>query len=742
MKAIAATTPPVPRALALSTALLPLLAAGVLAPEAAGQQPAAGSAVEQTRSATPAPESAAQVFEAAFFKTYNPVTAADMVVRVPGFEIIDGEDRRGFGATAGNVLVNGERPSSKTSISDQLKRIPADSVLRLELISGSSGSADARGQSRLVNVVLKPASSGSSPLTWVAGVRNLQYSDRLGYTLQLSKAFSLSKDIDLSVDIQTPNIRGRTVSTEIVRAANGGLIEYRQQFQQPNFNGVQAAANLKWRASPSDRLSFNALVTPTDNSIGIASVVYLPGGAVRSQTFGRADYTTNVKGEVGGDWEHRVSDEFNVKLIGLATFSAADLSQKLDTFLPAALANTQRQTSSTETGERVGRLSASWTVNDAHTLEFGGEGAFNFRDTTLGLTNQKPGFAPVPVVFAVADTRVEEVRGEVFVTDVWTLSDTLTLESGLTFEASRITQTGDATKEREFTYPKAQIAATWKAGPGNELRASVKRDIAQLDFSEFASSFNSIDATTIVGNPGLEPEKAWKAKVEWDRRFGKKGAFTLGVFHDAVEDVRDLVVIGSNDAYGNIGDGTRTGVELRASLPLDGFGVRGGEFRFNGSYQKTSVTDPLTGETRPFSSGDNATPGTRSGGAAGGPPPLNIGNRDWGYVASYRQDLPELKSAFSISIARNALREEFKRLETITQDRAEERIDLNWDTTAIKGITLRLGYGNVFFPREERVRTFYTPDRRSGVVQRTETRANRGGPDGTMTYTIQASGKF
>jgi hypothetical protein len=737
MKARHRSAPVFPRALAVSTSWLPCLALGVIAPAAGAQQ--AAERIPETSGAEPA---AAQVFEAAFFRTYNPVTAADMVIRVPGFEIIDGEDRRGFGATAGNVLVNGERPSSKASISDQLKRIPADSVLRLELISGSAGSADARGQSRLVNVVLKPTSAGASPLTWVAGVRNLQYSDRLGYTLQLSRSFNLGEGLDLSIDIQTPNIRGRTVSTEIVRAAGGGLIEFRQQFQQPNFNGVQAAANLKWRAGPSDRVNVNALVTPTDNSNGIASVVILPGGAIKSQTFGRADYTTNIKGEIGGDWEHRVSDTFNLKLIGLATFSSIDLSQRLDTFLPLALFNTQRQTSSTDSGERVGRLSASWTLNDAHTLEFGGEGAFNFRDTSLGLTNQRPGFAPVPVIFSVADTRVEEVRGEVFATDVWRLSDTLTLETGVTFEASRITQTGDASKEREFTYPKAQLAATWTAGPGNEIRASLKRDIAQLDFSEFASSFNSIDATTIVGNPNLEPEKAWKTRIEWDRRFGKKGAFTLGLFHDAVEDVRDLVVIGLNDAYGNIGEGTRTGIELRAALPLESFGLKGGELRFNGAYQKTSVTDPLTGEERPFSSGDNATPGTRSGGAAGGPPPLNIGNRDWGYVASYRQDLPALKSAFSISIARNALREEFKRLETITQDRGEERIDLNWDTTFIEGITLRFGYGNIFFPTEERVRTFYTPDRGSGVVQKTETRTNRGGPDGTMTYTIQASGKF
>ncbi len=96
-----------------------------------------------------------QAFDATYFRTYNPITAYDMVARVPGFEISDGEQLRGFGATAGNVLINGERPSSKTLISDQLKRVPAEEVARVELISGSASNVDVRGQTQLVNVVLK-----------------------------------------------------------------------------------------------------------------------------------------------------------------------------------------------------------------------------------------------------------------------------------------------------------------------------------------------------------------------------------------------------------------------------------------------------------------------------------------------------------------------------------------------------------------------------------------------------------
>lgn len=57
-------------------------------------------------------------------------------------------------------------------------------------------------------------------------------------------------------------------------------------------------------------------------------------------------------------------------------------------------------------------------------------------------------------------------------------------------------------------------------------------------------------------------------------------------------------------------------------------------------------------------------------------------------------------------------------------------------------MTLRLGVGNIFSPQEEGVRIFYSPDRSSGIVARTERRTNKGGPEGTRSYTIQASGKF
>lgn len=713
------------------------LAAG-LAPVAFAQQapatpPATPDAVA-VAGAKPAAEGV-QVFEAAFFKQYNPVTAADIVNRVPGFEIDDGEALRGFGATAGNVLVNGERPSSKVLISEQLKRIPADSVLRVELVSGSASNMDARGQTQLVNVVLKQAKQGGSPTTFVFDLRDIQYSERVGWGVQLTKTFALGESADLTLDFQLPNLRGRTESFETVRNAAGNLTLYREQIGQPNNMGIQGSGVLKWRPSAQDTVSFNAQVAPTWNTTNIASFNFTPLGNFAQGLTGEIDYPTNYTAEIGGDWEHRFSPELSVKGIALATFTEIEQNDIYRIYTPTGMAgpgglfNTQTYARTTEAGERVGRGFFTWRPDPAHTIDIGVEGAFNFRDSTLDIFNNL-GAGPVPQPLPVSDTRVEETRIEPFITDVWKLSPQLTLETGFIFEASTIKQSGDEVKEREFSYPKPRAILTWQAGESDQLRTSITREVAQLDFAEFASSINVVDASSLIGNPDLEPEKAWKARAEWEHKFGARAAVTVAVFHDQVEDVQDFiprtVTLGTFDAPGNIGDGTRTGVELRGALPIGAL-LPNAEVRFSGLWQETDVTDPVTGESRRFS-----------------------GERDWNYNVSFRHDLPELKLAWGASVAGQSDRQEFKSAEDILHDRPGSRLDLFVDSTMIPGITVRLSASNIFHPEEFRTRTFYAADpldllapaRSTGVISRVEERKQKGGPEGTQVFSIRVSGSF
>lgn len=74
------------------------------------------------------------VFTPADFAASRPNTAVDLLNRLPGFTLDTGETVRGFAGAAGNVLVDGQRPTIKTeSLTDYLARITIGQIERVEL---------------------------------------------------------------------------------------------------------------------------------------------------------------------------------------------------------------------------------------------------------------------------------------------------------------------------------------------------------------------------------------------------------------------------------------------------------------------------------------------------------------------------------------------------------------------------------------------------------------------------------
>lgn len=685
-----------------------------------------------------------QVFDRAFFEVYNAVTAFDMVERVPGFAIDDGSDRRGFGATAGNVLVNGERPSSKAEISEQLRRIPANSVLRIELVSGGASELDIRGQTQVVNVVLDRSQRTSSPLSWILEAKHIQFSDRIGYTVQGTKTFALGDNADLTLDLQFPNLHGRTESIEAIHDGAGNLVQVRDHFGQPSQNGIQGSGALSWRPTASDTVNLNFLYNPTWNKLGIGSFYTAPDGSFDGALTGQSEFEDKFEAEVGGDWEHRFSDNWSVKALGLFRDFGEDQDDQFDFFGPSgALVGERVQMRSTQGGERVGRGVLTWRPGGTHTLEFGAEGAFNFLETEFDITfDAQNGAGPQPVVLPVADARAEEVRWEAFVTDIWNVTPSITLETGFTYETSTITQTGDAQNERDLSYAKPRLVGSWQASESDQFRLSIERDVSQLDFEDFASSVDVRDENQQLGNVELEPEKSWRSRLEWDRRFGERGALTIGLFHNEIEDVDDALPLAFCDgdafakpllncavaptdpddvfdAVGNIGDGTQTGVDVSATMPLDWVGVPRAELRLTGELQETSVKDPVTGVERRFRFAE-----------------------DWEYSMSFRQEVPRWNMAWGFSTSQESSAFEYRLDEEVKLIRQGHHVHAFVETTAIPGITLRFGVNNITSPTEARVRTFYDPNRATGSIDEIWTRKQKGGPYGTRVFSIRASGTF
>ena len=146
-------------ALYVSTALV-----GLAASSAVGAQTASG---EDQAAPAPAQGSRTTAYDAGFFAQYASRTALDIARRVPGFTLDLGNiDTRGFAGAAGNVVINGARPSSKAeTLETTLARIPARSVLRVEVGPGDLYGAEYSGKNQVLNVILSAQGGGDGTVT-------------------------------------------------------------------------------------------------------------------------------------------------------------------------------------------------------------------------------------------------------------------------------------------------------------------------------------------------------------------------------------------------------------------------------------------------------------------------------------------------------------------------------------------------------------------------------------------------
>ena len=105
-------------------------------------------------------------------------TALDIARRSPASRSTSAtQDTRGFAGAAGNVVINGARPSSKSdTLQDTLHRIPASRVVRVEVGPGDLYGAEYSTKSQVLNVILSAEGGIDGNVT--ASVRRL-YTGRI-----------------------------------------------------------------------------------------------------------------------------------------------------------------------------------------------------------------------------------------------------------------------------------------------------------------------------------------------------------------------------------------------------------------------------------------------------------------------------------------------------------------------------------------------------------------------------------
>jgi hypothetical protein len=555
-------------------------------------------------SATP---TGSRKLEPDFFAAYAPVTALDMVRRIPGFSIDQGEGRRGFGENAGNVLIDGDRPSTKSDdIATILSRIPASQVAFISLSEQAGADTETQGQGQVINVVRKRTAkvNGTYEATIVAGTR-------YGFQPSLNTSATMRRgDTSYELNFSSYSERVYGYGPEDFKTASGGLVERRSYTGKGGHGEAALGGAIKTRIGGA-KLNLNGQVR-WDDKFDIRNAEYSNAALVRTgKEFLRRDGPIgDLSYELGGDIEFSALPKTNTKIVGLyrtgdeSSFSSIETARMTQ---PVSLFETRSRNTPTEA---VIRMQNDVAGLGRHAVQFGAEMAYNRLDARFSVASSVAGAV---TTFPASNVLVEETRFEPFFSDVWTLGPAWKIEAGAIAEFSKLTLSGDSTAERSFTFIKPRAIATWTISPQTTLELRAERQVAQLNFNEFATSVditvgNQVDA----GNADLVPEKTTTLLALIRHKFLGRGSVQFRGDYQLVSDTQDLLPITVRDAAGNItaqfdgtgniGKSTKWNGELEITLPLDWLtkpiGFAGIEVRYVGHYHGSRVTDPVTGLNR------------------------------------------------------------------------------------------------------------------------------------------------
>ncbi|MFT3998536.1 MAG: TonB-dependent receptor, partial [Asticcacaulis sp.] len=380
-------------------------------------------------------------YDQTFFKPFQVQTALDMVNRVPGFSIKEGDQVRGFAGAAGNVLIDGQRPTSKTdALGDILGRLSAGSIERIDLVIGGADGIDMQGQTKIVNVIRK--ASDKPVITFVANTRLLDN----GWFRPVARVTyarnSGDKSLELSAMAFSNFDEGAVNGRNMVIPADGSPVRRTRVLSEAGGEGVElngSGSHPLWGG----KLTLNGKWVPNQYKGNYRYITDVT--AVEN-----LDYNEDMR-EGGLQYNRPLGKAFALKINALSRYSHEEVE---DTYT-----NPDEDTLfSDDTVSKENILSAqiTWTRSETLSFEAGLEKAYNSRDSDTGLSVNG-----AVIDLPASKVKVEEDRTEASLLATWRPRPTLTVESGLKYEWSTLSQHSERPDEKQFTYAKPRLQVTW-----------------------------------------------------------------------------------------------------------------------------------------------------------------------------------------------------------------------------------------------------------------------------------------
>ena len=662
-------------------------------------------------------ENSTVVFEAEFFKQFQPVSVNDMISRIPGIGLAlgrgSGGGRRGLGGGGNEILINGQRITGKSNGSrEQLRRIAASQVRYIEIIRGTSEEIDVRGGSQVINIVLIESASRSSLAAeinadliqdgTVAPGGRFSYTGQNG---QFNYLFAVESE---------PRYRAND-TFEASRGPAGRLLEIREETIIRDQNDLQASMNLGYQFENSI-VQFNALIGQTSPPTSVSrTITDFRGDTTDQRKVREGNQFDRDNWEIGADYEYDFSSGATYRVLFLVNDTESDFVRERFDVLDAGDDKDLFLRSLGRDRERILRTSYTWDVIPEQALELGVEGAQTIRNNGLLVGSRfgssMPSAATGNLPAAQLDnafSEIEEVRYEYFGIHNWQLNERMALESQLIFEDSTITQAGDVNNARSFSFLRPRVDYRFDITPTIQLRATIEKGVSQLSFSDFSLSQDNSDDDQNVqgGNPDVVQEQTWRYDVNFEYRLPEGlGVINTQLYYRDIDDVIGRIDVSASEenllsARGNIGAGKRYGISVEASSKLTPLGLPNALATLRIGAGDSSVVDPFLLRKRRM-----RYPGR------------------WSTRASFRHDYQPWNFSYGFNYSwsdqQGLQRVNFDLFDT-ERDSEEHSLSFFLEKRAFNGVTFRFDIQNANNKENCRLRTRYDGRITSGIIEEIE----------------------
>lgn len=605
-------------------------------------------------------------YDKEYFIKFEPVTLLDMLSRIPGVqEILDKSRRereaqqsfgasggtRGFGSGGDQILIDGKRLAGKdNNIDDTLARINASNVEKIDLIRGAAAGLDVQSQGLVINISLAKGASSSSTFWKVGGRANL--GDDLGQSLTLSHSGSRG-NFDYSATLESNRNFRIMYRDEDYIYGDSAVISRNLTGRVPNRkDDHKISGNISYNFEDGALLRLNALFNPVsqndaeertlhfiDESYGPAITIIddsLDDDGNRALSEEWRNEGAPTKWELGGDYSKNLGAIGSLKTLFVFNKENSTINKLFSKGEGSSKFQYKTQNSILSKSESILRSSISKGIVAGQTLEIGGEAAINKFDRSFQNSSRSTAADPL-LLKNDDDVKIKENRYELFAIHSYTISSQMSLTSSLTGEFSKISADnffasgGVDHQEASFKFLKPRFNYRYDINSQDQIRLTVERTVSQLDFNNFATSFNTLTEKIDFGNTAIKPMRSWDFSATAEHRFAQdNGSVSLEIFYKKYTDYIDKVDftdyvddLGNSitaDQYfalpselqtlvkddfisksGNVPSAKSIGLKFKSSYRLGIIGLPEAVLSANYDYEKSTLDNPFRAEEIKFS---------------------------------------------------------------------------------------------------------------------------------------------